>query len=63
MVDVGGGTGHIMMAVLRRFGNLKVIVQDVESAVNVGRRVCPYTPVFVGIKGTGLIVGLEGRVS
>ena len=39
VVDVGGGTGHIMMAVLRKFRDLKVIVQDVESAVNVGKRV------------------------
>jgi hypothetical protein len=40
VVDVGGGTGHIMMAVLRKFPQLKVVVQDVESAISVGKRVC-----------------------
>ena len=39
VVDVGGGTGHIMMAVLRKFPQLKIVVQDVESAVSVGKRV------------------------
>jgi hypothetical protein len=56
VVDVGGGTGHIMMAVLRKFPNLKVIVQDVESAINVGKRV--FLP-----KDNELIVDLEGRIS
>jgi hypothetical protein len=39
VVDVAGGTGHITMAVLRKFPQLKVIVQDVESAIDVGKRV------------------------
>lgn len=39
VVDVGGGTGHIMMAVLRQFPQLKIVVQDVESAISVGKRV------------------------
>jgi hypothetical protein len=40
IVDVGGGTGHIMMAVLRKFPQLKIVVQDMEAAVDVGKRVC-----------------------
>ena len=39
LVDVGGGTGHITMAVLKKYPHLKLVVQDVESAVNVGKKV------------------------
>jgi O-methyltransferase domain len=41
VVDVGGGTGHIMMSVLRKFPKLKIVVQDMEAAVTVGKRVHP----------------------
>jgi ubiquinone/menaquinone biosynthesis C-methylase UbiE len=39
VVDVGGGTGLIMMAVIKSFPHLKLVVQDVESAIDEGRKV------------------------
>lgn len=39
VVDVGGGTGHITMAVLRKYPHLKLVVQDVESAITIGKKV------------------------
>lgn len=41
LVDVGGETGHITMAVLRKYSHLKLVVQDVESAITVGKKVWP----------------------
>lgn len=38
VVDVGGGSGHIIMAVLKKFPHLKAVVQDVESGVSLGRK-------------------------
>jgi len=39
VVDVGGGTGHVMMSVMKQFPHIRVIVQDVESAIAVGKQV------------------------
>jgi len=39
VVDVGGGTGHIMMAVLKKYPHLKLVVEDVESATTIGKKV------------------------
>jgi len=39
IVDVGGGIGHVMLALLRKFPHLKAIVQDMEAAVSMGKMV------------------------
>ena len=40
--DVGGGNGHVMLELLRSHPHLKVIVQDLESALADGKKARPY---------------------
>ena len=54
IVDVGGGTGHILMPVLRQFPQLKLVVQDLEAAISVGHK--------VATKSSVLTSGVEIRV-
>lgn len=41
MVDVGGGTGHVTMELVRHFPNLSVIVQDMENMVEEANTIIP----------------------
>ena len=41
VVDVGGGPGHVAMALARRHSNLRFEVQDLPETVEVGARNCP----------------------
>lgn len=43
IVDVGGGKGHVMISIGRRYprADLRFIVQDFASAVDTGREECP----------------------
>ena len=41
IVDVGGGPGHVSMALARRHSNLHFEVQDLPETVEVGARNCP----------------------
>jgi len=33
VVDIGGGNGHVAVALARQFGNLSVVVQDMEKVI------------------------------
>lgn len=33
VVDVGGAQGHIAMALARQFGNLRIVVEDMEKVI------------------------------
>ena len=41
VVDVGGGPGHVSMAVAEKCPNLRFEVQDLPETVEVGRKACP----------------------
>src|SRR5947207_603166 len=40
IVDVGGGTGHVLMPVIKDFPGLNIVVQDLEYSISVGQKVC-----------------------
>ena len=40
IVDVGGGAGHILMPVVKEFPHLKLVVEDLESQIALGNKVC-----------------------
>jgi 6-hydroxytryprostatin B O-methyltransferase len=41
VVDVGGGPGHVAMALARKFPSLRFEVQDLPETVEVGAKNCP----------------------
>ncbi|KAI6355897.1 hypothetical protein MCOR25_008053 [Pyricularia grisea] len=41
VVDIGGGTGHVSVAVAKRYPNLRFEVQDLPETIAMGEAMCP----------------------
>ncbi|MFX1514004.1 MAG: methyltransferase [Promethearchaeota archaeon] len=45
LIDLGGGSGVVSLALLKRYSNLRAIVIDLENVCEIGRKIADTTPV------------------